>query len=169
VPFQDFVNNHQSGSYSKEHTRPQGGVIACQENNKEYRYEYVAGETFLQIQVDGGLDKDQNRQKCDYLLLNTTEKWGITNIPNFHAVFIELKGTDLLKACEQLLVTIKRYAHALINSRLHARVVVSKAHAPKIAGLQTYQKRFRDQNCSFDYQSQSMTEHTGENGNPTRK
>ena len=167
MPFQDFVNTHKDASYSKEHARSQGGMIACKENNKEYCYEYINRETFLEIRVDGGLDHDQSRQKCDYLLLNTTRL--DTNQTNFHSIFIELKGADLLKACEQLLATIKRYAHELFHSQLHARVVVSKAHGPKIAGLQPYQKKFRDQKCSFVFQSQTMTEHTGKDGNPTRK
>lgn len=169
MPFQNFVAEHQTCPYATAHQRSQGGTIVCSENRKEYRYEYVQGETFLRIHVDGGLVRDKNQPRCDDLLLNTTAARAETNQPNFHSIFIELKGTDILKACQQLQATVTSFANELTGSKLHARIVVSKAHGPKTS-LQRYQREFnRRLKCSFDYQSQTMSERTGKDGDPSTK
>ena len=168
MSFQDFVEEHKGCSYSEEHIRPKGGTITHQEKGKEYRYEYNTGETFLKIHVDGGLVQD-NTEKCDYLLLNTTGME--TNKTNYHAIFIELKGSDIIKACKQLLETITMFSPMLKPANMHARIVVSKfkkGHTPKVIELQ-YLPQFKNKKCSFDHQTGQMVEHTGKDGHPTRK
>ena len=167
MAFQVFVQKHESCAYSQIHARSRGGTIVLGENKKEYRYEYVPRETFLEIRIDGGLVQDENESKCDFLLLNTT---GMnTKEPNLHAIFIELKGTHFSTACRQLLATVAKFSTELTPAKLHARIVLSKMHNLVASGLQKIQKEFSNKKCSFDFQSRQMVEHTGKDGYPIRK
>jgi|GEM_PF-4267257 len=170
MSFQGFVEKHKGCSYSEGHARPNGGTITHQEEGKEYRYEYNPGETFLKIRVDGGLVRNDNESRCDFLLLNTSGMG--TQQSNLHTIFIELKGTDIVKACQQLATTIKGFFAEMQPAKLHARIVVSKVagdhNYPKM--LQTYKTIFSKMNCSFHPpQTRQMVEYTGKDGHPTRK
>ena len=57
-----------------------------------YTYENNSLNTLTKYRVDGCLINDE-RPKCDYLLLNCSKK---------KSYFIELKGSDLIKAVEQI-------------------------------------------------------------------
>lgn len=121
--------------------------------------------------MDGGLIKRKNNdtKKCDYLLLNVTDDVNLSDIP--HSVFIELKGTDLVHAYQQILATIDEYEVDLSGSRFHARIIVSRLHRPQYTTCyHKYRVEFKRRNCSFpDPQEREMTEHTGVDGNPTQQ
>ena len=173
MSFQDFVLMHKSCTYSREHILSQGDTIVLSENQTTYCYVYGSNETFLNIHVDGGLVQDES-QRCDYLLLNTT---GMdTNEPNLHAIFIELKTKVQRKkfgdTCQQLESTIKKYSSELKPAILHARIVTSNIEArypPKAPRIRSCKERFKKElDCLFDYGAQ-MVEHTGKDGYPIRK
>jgi len=173
MAFQNFVNKHKGCDYSTVYDNDRGGTIVCEEEGRKYYYVYVSNETFLRIHVDGGLIQDESVRKCDYLLLNTTEQWSKTHESNFHAIFIELKGKNIQKAREQLLATIDKYDGELLGSKLYARIVASeinfKRSAPMNPVEQPYKTKSSKVTCFFKCVSSPMTEHTGKDGNPTRK
>ena len=75
-------------------------------------------------QIDGGVIVDKTVQKCDFLLLNDDKK---------NAYLIELKGTHILKALQQLEKTEKHLWEDLKTYTLHYRIVY-KANTHAIRG-----------------------------------
>lgn len=71
--------------------------------------------------VDGCVTSIQ--KKCDYLLLNLNQ---------LNAYLIELKGSDLLNAIEQLNSTLDFLITRLANYNINARVVLTKVYAPDL-------------------------------------
>ncbi|MDR2115367.1 MAG: hypothetical protein LBP87_03190 [Planctomycetaceae bacterium] len=106
---------------------------------------------------------DQNTLKYDYLLLNHTEINGTTH---YHSIFIELKGSDLTRAYQQISATIERFNNHLKGSKLHARVVLSKfaVNYQSNTFKEKFMKKYR---CSFSYQCRSMKEESESDGNPS--
>lgn len=65
-------------------------------------------------QIDGGVIADKTVQKCDFLLLNDDKR---------NAYLIELKGTHILKALQQLEETEKKMREDLKSYTVHYRIV----------------------------------------------
>jgi hypothetical protein len=164
MSFQNFVIQHKNQSYTTNHQYPKGGTIVCEEEKSKYVYKYNCGEKFLKLQIDGGLISDQNIQKCDYLLLNYTEKDGNAY---YHSIFIELKGSNVIHACEQISETIKRLGVQLKGSELHARIVPSKMSVPN-AQMNVQKAKFRkDYRCILYCQCRRMEEESDQDGYPS--
>jgi hypothetical protein len=88
-------------------------IITCKENGKNYTYKNKSLDKITKYRVDGNLIKEEGK-KCDFLLLNCKKK---------KAYFIELKGSDLYQAIDQITATIDRlkiqqYDFTSINARI---------------------------------------------------
>ena len=101
-------NAHQI--ISKDRKNPQYHKAVNKENNDVTQY-----------QIDGIVLKDGTR--CDYLLINETKKV---------AYLIELKGSDLVKAAEQLENTEKMLRQELFGYSLRYRIVANKCKTQEI-------------------------------------
>lgn len=101
-------NAHQI--ISKDRKNPQYHKAVNKENNDVTQY-----------QIDGIVLKDWTR--CDYLLMNETKKV---------AYLIELKGSDLVKAAEQLENTEKMLRQELFGYSLRYRIVANKCKTQEI-------------------------------------
>lgn len=101
-------NAHQI--ISKDRKNPQYHKAVNKENNDVTQY-----------QIDGIVLKDGTR--CDYLLMNETKKV---------AYLIELKGSDLVKAAEQLENTEKMLRQELFGHSLRYRIVANKCKTQEI-------------------------------------
>lgn len=101
-------NAHQI--ISKDRKNPQYHKAVNKENNDVTQY-----------QIDGIVLKDGTR--CDYLLMNETKKV---------AYLIELKGSDLVKAAEQLENTEKMLRQELFEYSLRYRIVANKCKTQEI-------------------------------------
>jgi len=113
VPLKGFEslcakNAHQI--ISKDRKNPQYHKAVNKENNDVTQY-----------QIDGIVLKDGTR--CDYLLMNETKKV---------AYLIELKGSDLVKAAEQLENTEKMLRQELFGYSLRYRIVANKCKTQEI-------------------------------------
>ena len=113
VPLKGFEslcakNAHQI--ISKDRKNPQYHKAVNKENNDVTQY-----------QIDGIVLKDGTR--CDYLLMNETKKV---------AYLIELKGSDLVKAAEQLENTEKMLRQKLFGYSLRYRIVANKCKTQEI-------------------------------------
>ena len=67
------------------------------ENGREYHAKNINRKVLTGFQVDDGIIKSKEKQKCDKALLVGEEK----------LYLIELKGADIGTACEQLLSTFE--------------------------------------------------------------
>ncbi len=101
-------NAHQI--ISKDRKNPQYHKAVNKENNDVTQY-----------QIDGIVLK--NGTRCDYLLMNETKKV---------AYLIELKGSDLVKAAEQLENTEKMLRQELFGYSLRYRIVANKCKTQEI-------------------------------------
>ena len=101
-------NAHQI--ISKDRKNPQYHKAVNKENNDVTQY-----------QIDGIVLKDGTR--CDYLLMNETKKV---------AYLIELKGSDSVKAAEQLENTEKMLRQELFGYSLRYRIVANKCKTQEI-------------------------------------
>ncbi|MBL7784628.1 MAG: hypothetical protein JNM36_01880 [Chitinophagales bacterium] len=100
--------------------------ISVEENKRKYLASNTQQNTFALYRIDGCVIKDGER--CDFLLLKCEEN-GII------AYFIELKGSDLTRALEQINASIDKLLPKLKpHLAVHARIVLTKVNAPDIKG-----------------------------------
>ncbi|MFN8393189.1 MAG: hypothetical protein U0176_00795 [Bacteroidia bacterium] len=71
--------------------------------------------------MDGCLIADHTVSKCDFAFYICPEK---------HFLFVELKGTDILKAIEQILVTIRHFRAKTTISKDSIRAFVISSAVP---------------------------------------
>lgn len=82
----------------------------------EYRYKNQSSNRLAKYRVDGGLISD-NGAKCDFLLLNCEQK---------QSYIIELKGSDLIRAIEQIDRSIDKLKINLPGFAFYARIVLTR-------------------------------------------
>lgn len=97
-------------------------IVSRDKKNPQYhKANNLAKDEVTQYQIDGVVIKAGN--KCDYLLMNETKKV---------AYLIELKGSDLVKAAEQLEATEKVLKKELSGYGLQYRIVANKCKTQEI-------------------------------------
>lgn len=92
-------------------------------SSSENRCTHVAknpkGKYIRQFQVDGGVfSKGKEPKRCDYLLLDDTDQ---------RSYYIELKGSDVTAAIEQIESTISLIGSSLKNYKIYCRIVYRTA------------------------------------------
>jgi hypothetical protein len=102
--------------------------IVVAENKRRYCGINPLNKKLDLLQVDGCLIPDNDKVKCDFLLLACNEK----DKSDKNAYFIELKGTDFLHGIDQLENSIKILSHELNDFSLNARIVVTKIYSPDL-------------------------------------
>jgi hypothetical protein len=86
------------------------------ENGRTYRL-INNTEFYLKVfKVDGCLIKDNNQQKCDFLIV-------INQKPQCVAYFIELKGSRLIDAIQQIMSSIDILYKSIHEHIINARIV----------------------------------------------
>jgi hypothetical protein len=106
----------------------------------ELRYENVSQSRLTKYRIDGCLlPEEAGKRKCDYLLLN---------IDLLKAYFIELKGSDLDSAVEQIDIALSRLnptlkAHAYVP---HGQIVLTRVNTTDRQSLKfrSLMKRFKN-------------------------
>ena len=112
-----------------------GQIVSRDKGNPQYhRGNNVAGAYVTHYKVDGVIIKSGNR--CDYLLMNEDVR---------NAYLIELKGSDLVKAAEQLEATEQILGSELSGYRVHYRIVANKCKTQEIrsSAYRKYQIRWK--------------------------
>lgn len=105
--------------------------IVCEENGRKITFLNPKGITVTKIQVDGCLIKDQNQNKCDWLVMaNAVEH------------FVELKGADLSHADKQLSASIERLSTNTKQGDKYALMIVSRVPRAGV-NVQTLQAKYR--------------------------
>lgn len=90
-------------------------------NSQEYRVVNASQKELCKIRIDGCLIEEGER--CDYLLLNCEDRL---------AIFVELKGQDLIKAISQIESSINFLIKQLADFKIYARIVLNKTPTPAI-------------------------------------
>ncbi len=104
--------------------------LVVEENNKKYRLENPKGNLLASFHVDGGMIRSKKIMKCDHLLLDFNSR---------KSILVELKGTDLKHAFEQIENTLMRFASVLSRYKVYARIVTSsRTNVPNIKACPQY-------------------------------
>ena len=110
-------------------------IVSRDKKNPQYhKGNNTSREEVTHYQIDGVVIKTGN--KCDYLLINETKKV---------AYLIELKGSDLVKATQQLEATEKLLKRELSNYKLQYRIVANKCKTQEIhsSAYRKYQMQWK--------------------------
>lgn len=86
-------------------------------SSTEYRYNNKESDHLAKYRIDGGLITEG--VKCDYLLLNCEKK---------HSIFIEIKGSDLIHAVEQIDRSIDLLKTKMTDFSFFARIVLTRVN-----------------------------------------
>lgn len=97
-------------------------MIKLSENKVEYLLKNNYSLPVFKTHVDGGMYSDETGKRCDYAL--SSKEYGTI-------ILIELKGTDIDKAVEQISSTLSDFESKYRYERYYGRIVASKV--PSIA------------------------------------
>ena len=95
--------------------------IVARQNRCEYRLENPSRRPVCKVDVDGCYIT--NGRRCDYLLIDCQQH---------NAFFVELKGTHLLDAVQQIIDTLQKLLNSLQDCNVFARIVCTRVSVPNI-------------------------------------
>ena len=110
-------------------------IVSKDKGNPQYHKGKNTAKVYVtHYKIDGTVLKEGSR--CDYLLLNED---------NHIAYLIELKGSNLVKAAEQLEATAKALKHELSPYSLRFRIVANKCKTQELhsSAYRKYQLRWK--------------------------
>lgn len=112
-------------------------VVVSQENGNKHQLCNDSRVAVYQYHVDGDIIKGNDEKRCDYVVEALTA-------PRPSAFFIELKGSDLMDALEQIDVTVSRCEAKLKGYDILPRVVLHKVSTHQIRGskYRRYKERY---------------------------
>lgn len=127
--------------------------VVVEENKK--KYELSNDDDLIALfQVDDGMITSKDTIKCDNLFVDLTSRF---------AVLVELKGTDLRHAFEQINSTYMRVGTALKSYRLYARIVTSsRTNVPNLKTSPQYidlQKKMKSHGGNIQTKANSMCDY----------
>ncbi len=110
-------------------------LITRDEQNKQIFFRHAEYDVVCDvIKIDDCVfNKVEGERSCDYLFLfdkNKQEYNFLKNKPSL-AYYVELKGVDLISACEQLLNSIDKTMNEINGFDINAVVVSSRKFLPK--------------------------------------
>lgn len=110
-------------------------TIVVEENKKQYILQN-SGDIIAVYRVDGQMISSPDLTKCDNLIVDIT---------SLFAIFVELKGTDLRHALEQIESTLYNVLPAIGKYRLYARIVTSpRTNVPNLKTDPQYKRIQRE-------------------------
>ena len=102
-------------------------VVVFSENGRDYRGRNPHRKTIARYHIDGGAICDDTKRRCDFACEIPATAPATTSL-----YLIELKGKDLIHACEQILDTMQHLATDLSGKTVHGRIVLSRVPAPDL-------------------------------------
>jgi len=109
-------NNPEWAAFSREPS------IKVEEKGKKYIALNPEGECVAKVRVDSGLINDSKVKKADYIVLRCDRNM---------AYIVELKGSHVAKACEQILSTVELLP-CLRKFTINARIICSRTSVPDL-------------------------------------
>jgi hypothetical protein len=105
-----------------EFQHEQRAIVVCEDKGKtKYIYNNQSRDNLSKYRVDGGLITEG--VKCDYLLLNCNKQ---------NSYFIELKGSDIIKAIEQIDRSIDLLKDTLTGFSISVRIVLTRVNTVEL-------------------------------------
>ena len=103
-------------------TKTENRIIAFSDTRSRVQYKVLntLSKELSYFQVDGALINDERVEKCDHLLIDCSEE---------NSYFIEIKGSDLIKATQQILSTIAILKPKMAGLKMNARIVLTRVNA----------------------------------------
>ncbi|GHV25044.1 hypothetical protein FACS1894176_02620 [Bacteroidia bacterium] len=118
-------------THSFDFQHEQRKIVTCSDKGHpkiHYIYNNKSNDYLSTYRVDGGLIVKKDA-KCDYLLLNCNRK---------QAFFIELKGSDINHAIEQIDSSIDLLKSNIPDFTIHARIVLTRYNTINIENNPKY-------------------------------
>ena len=135
-----------------EFTGQKNKIVTCTDakSSTKYIYQNDSQDILSKYKVDGCLIDDED-SKCDFLLLNCTK--GIS-------YFVELKGSDLIKAVEQIDRSINVLHKDFKEYSVEARIVLTRVNTTdlKSSKLIRLESRLKKLNGKLIKQTRQLTE-----------
>ncbi|KAA6341228.1 hypothetical protein EZS27_010973 [termite gut metagenome] len=126
--------------------------VTCSDkgSSTKYIYDNQSSDYLSKYRVDGGLITD-NGAKCDYLLLNFNK---------LKSFFIEIKGSDLIRAVEQIDRSIDVLKNSISNFSVFARIVLTRVNTTDLRDTKylKLEKKVKSLNGDLQKQNREMTE-----------
>lgn len=127
-------------------------IVVCSDLKSKTKYTYFNDslDDLTKYKIDGCLINDDG-SKCDYLLLNCTKE---------EALFIELKGSDLTKAVEQIERSIEMLHKDFKHFNVQARIVLTRVNTidKKNVKLIKLERKLKKLNGKLIKQTRQLTE-----------
>ncbi len=127
-------------------------IVTCtdRKSSTKYIYENDSSDTLSKYRVDGCLINDDD-SKCDYLMLNCTKKV---------LYFVELKGSDLIKAVRQIDRSINILHKDFKDYSVEARIVLTRVNttALKSSKLIRLERKLKELNGKLIKRTEQFTE-----------
>jgi hypothetical protein len=127
VTADDLFTHTENKTGDRKNVRIDSTIVCSDKRSKSiYRYINQSRHQIAKIHVDGGLISDTRTKKCDWLLVNKDSAT---------AFFIELKGSNLTRAIEQINTTLDLLWTDIKKTGIrtaHARIVLSKIPRPHL-------------------------------------
>lgn len=129
----------------------QNQTINAEENKRKYSLQNPHRREVCKIHLDGCVTMETTGKQCDYLFLSCD-----TNL----AFFIELKGSDLLQAIDQLDQSIDRHKKSMEGLAINARIVLSRVQTPDIRSPKRlkFEKKINNLGGTFRYKNKLLEE-----------
>ncbi len=123
-------------------------VFKDDKESREFIVNNLRNKSIKKFKVDKCLISEG--EMCDYLLVVEDEK----------LYFIELKGSDLIKAISQVSTSIDKLIPIFSHNAVNGRIVLSKVNAPDLRDtrLIKLRKRLKELNGTLEYKSKKMEE-----------
>jgi hypothetical protein len=135
-----------------EFQHEQRTTVICKDKGSKpkYIYDNRSSDYLTKYRVDGGLI-DNSGAKCDYLLLNCNKS---------QSFFIELKGSDIIHAIEQIDRSIDLLKDKLAGLSVFARIVVTRVNTPVLKDTRylRLKKKVESLNGNLSYKSKELTD-----------
>jgi hypothetical protein len=127
-------------------------IVVCKDvkSSTKYIYQNDSLDILSKYKVDGCLIDDED-SKCDFLLLNCTKEI---------SYFLELKGSDLIKAVEQIDRSINLLHKDFKGYSVEARIVLTRVNTTdlKSSKLIRLESRLKKLNGKLIKQTRQLTE-----------
>ncbi|MDR0835879.1 MAG: hypothetical protein LBN11_04780 [Tannerella sp.] len=116
----------------------------------KYVYDNRSNDNLSKYRIDGGLIADENA-KCDYLLLNCDK---------LKSFFIEIKGSDLIHAIEQIDRSIDILKNDIADFSIFARIVLTRVNTTDLKNTKylKLEKKVKALKGDLQKQTRVMTE-----------
>ena len=124
-------------------------TITDQKSNSKFLYKNQSSDRLSKYRVDNCLIILGLR--CDYLLLNCDKR---------QSFFVELKGSDLISAVDQIDKTIDTLRDSLSGFSIHGRIVLTRVNTIDLINVKylKLEKKIKNLKGDLRKQSREMTE-----------